>query len=82
MPRMNVPGFIARQFYVTGSLRNEPTGFRLEAHNPMGDGILVGVGRLAVDGMAIPPETVTATRSGSDDARARRRSERARMRRS
>lgn len=64
---MNVPGFIARQFYVTGSLRNEPTGFRLEAHNPMGDGILVGVGRLAVDGMAIPPETVTATRTGSDE---------------
>jgi hypothetical protein len=64
---MNVPGFIARQFYVTGSLRNEPTGFRLEAHNPMGDGVLVGVGRLAVDGMAIPPESVTATRTGSDE---------------
>jgi hypothetical protein len=64
---MNVPGFIARQFYVTGSLRNEPAGFRLEAHNPMGDGILVGVGRLAVDGMPIPPEAVTATRTGSDE---------------
>jgi hypothetical protein len=64
---MNVPGFIARQFYVSGSLRNEPTGFRLEAHNPMGDGVLVGVGRLAVDGMPIPPEKVTATRTGSDD---------------
>lgn len=64
---MNVPGFIARQFYVTGSLRNEPGGFRLEATNPMGDGVLVGVGRLAVDGMAIPPEAVTATRTGSDD---------------
>ena len=63
---MNVPGFIARQFYVSGSLRNELTGFRLEAHNPMGDGVLVGVGRLAVDGMAIPPENVTATRTGSD----------------
>ena len=64
---MNVPGFIARQFYVPGSLRNEPTGFRLEAQNPMGDGVLVGVGRLAVDGMAIPPEAVTATRTGSDE---------------
>jgi len=64
---MNVPGFIARQFYVTGSLRNEPTGFCLEAHNPMGDGVLVGVGRLAVDGMAIPPEAVTATRTGGDE---------------
>ena len=63
---MNVPGFIARQFYVTGSLRNEPTGFRLEAHNPMGDGVLVGVGRLAVDGRQIPPENVTATRTGAD----------------
>ena len=64
---MNVPGFIARQFYVNGSLRNESTGFRLEAHNPMGDGVLVGVGRLAVDGLPIPPEAVTATRTGSDE---------------
>ena len=64
---MNVPGFIARQFYVTGSLRNEPTGFCLEAHNPMGDGVLVGVGRLAVDGQSIPPDAVTATRTGGSD---------------
>jgi hypothetical protein len=64
---MNVPGFIARQFYVAGSLRNEPTGFRLEAQNPMGDGVLVGVGRLAVDGKAIPAESVTATRTGGEE---------------
>lgn len=64
---MNVPGFIARQFYVTGSLRNEPTGFRLDAQNPMGDGVLVGVGRLAVDGKEIPHESVTASRTGGDE---------------
>src|SRR6187402_2744356 len=64
---MNVPGFIARQFYVTGSLRNEPNGFQLEAHNPMGDGVLVGVGRLAVDGREIAPDSVTATRTGGDE---------------
>ncbi len=64
---MNVPGFIARQFYVAGSLRNTPDGFQLEAQNPMGDGVLVGVGRLRIDGHDIPADTVTARRTGSDD---------------
>jgi hypothetical protein len=64
---MNVPGFIARQFYVAGSLRNTPEGFQLEAQNPMGDGVLVGVGRLRIDGHDIPADTVTARRAGSDD---------------
>ena len=40
---MNIPGFIARQFYVSGSLRNTDTGWELQATNPMGDGVLVGV---------------------------------------
>jgi hypothetical protein len=64
---MNVPGFIARQFYVAGSLRNTRDGFQLEAQNPMGDGVLVGVGRLRIDGHDIPADAVTARRSGSDD---------------
>ena len=64
---MNVPGFIARQFYISGSLRNTPDGFQLEAHNPMGDGVLVGVGRLRVDGRDIPADALTARRSGSDE---------------
>lgn len=64
---MNVPGFIARQFYVSGSLRNTAEGFQLEAQNPMGDGLLVGVGRLRVDGRDIPPESVTAQRSASGE---------------
>jgi hypothetical protein len=64
---MNVPGFIARQFYVAGSLRNTADGFQLEAHNPMGDGVLVGVGRLRIDGRDIEPASVTAQRSGSDE---------------
>ena len=62
---MNVPGFIARQFYVSGSLRNTPRGFQLEAQNPMGDGTLVGVGRIRVDGSEIPVDAVTAQLAGT-----------------
>ena len=61
---MNIPGFIARQFYVAGSLRNTDTGWELQAHNPMGDGTLVGVGKIKVDGTDIPVEAVTAQRTG------------------
>lgn len=64
---MNIPGFIARQFYVSGSLRNTPTGFQLEARNPMGDGTLVGVGRLRIDGSDIPAEAVSAQKAGADE---------------
>ena len=63
---MNIPGFIARQFYVAGSLRNTATGWELQAQNPMGAGMLVGVGRMHVDGREIPAETVTAQRSGDE----------------
>lgn len=63
---MNIPGFIARQFYVAGSLRNTNAGFELRATNPMGAGTLVGVGRLRVDGRDIPAEAVTAQRSGEE----------------
>lgn len=61
---MNVPGFIARQFYVAGSLRNTDAGFELKAHNPMGNGVLVGIGKLRVDDRDIPADAVTAQRSG------------------
>ena len=64
---MNVPGFIARQFYVSGSLRNTDSGFELQAQNPMGSGVLVGVGSIRVDGREIPPSAVTAQRSGDAD---------------
>lgn len=64
---MQIPGFIARQFYVPGSLRNTPNGFELEARNPMGDGTLVGIGRLRIDGSAIPAEAVSAQRAGADE---------------
>ena len=63
---MNIPGFIARQFYVAGSLRNTDAGFELRATNPMGAGTLVGVGKLRVDGRDIPTEAVTARRSGDE----------------
>ncbi len=61
---MNIPGFIARQFYVAGSLRNTDSGWELKAHNPMGNGVLTGVGQMRVDDQDIAPETVTAQRSG------------------
>ncbi|CAN5789388.1 hypothetical protein BH24CHL5_BH24CHL5_12240 [soil metagenome] len=64
---MNIPGFLARQFYVAGSLRNTESGFELQAQNPMGAGTLVGVGRLTVDGREIPAERVTAQRSGDPE---------------
>lgn len=65
---MNIPGFLARQFYVAGSLRNTDSGFELQAQNPMGNGILVGVGTMRVDGRDIQPETVTAQRTGDPEA--------------
>ncbi|HET7677896.1 MAG TPA: hypothetical protein VFK38_08565 [Candidatus Limnocylindrales bacterium] len=61
---MEVPAFVARQFYVTGSLRNRPGGFRLEAHNPLGEGTLVGIGPFSVDGRPIAVESVSALRAG------------------
>ena len=61
---MNIPGFIARQFYVAGSLRNTESGFELKAQNPMGSGTLTGVGKLRVDDREIDPASVTAQRSG------------------
>ena len=61
---MRIPGFIARQFYVAGSLRNTGDGFQLQAQNPMGDGVLVGVGQMRVDGRDISPADVTALRPG------------------
>ena len=61
---MRVPGFLVRQFYVPGSLQHEGDGFRLQARNGMGDGTLVGIGTVAVDGTIIDPAVITATRDG------------------
>ena len=63
---MRVPDFLVRQFYVPGSLQHEGDGFRLQARNAMGDGTLVGIGSVVVDGTAIDPTAITATRSGED----------------
>ena len=57
---MNVPGFLVRQFYVAGSLRNAGEGFELRARNAFGDGMLVGIGRLSVDGRPIDRAAVAA----------------------
>ena len=59
---VNVPGFIAHQFYVQGSLRNADGGWELQAHNPISDGLIVGVGAMSVDGHSIAPDTVSARR--------------------
>jgi hypothetical protein len=64
---VNVPGFLARQFYVARSLRNTDSGFELQAQNPMGNGTLVGVGKMRLDGHDIAPESVTALRSGDTE---------------
>ena len=61
---MRVPGFLLRQLYVQGSLRNEPGGFSLQARNPLGDGTLVRNGRISVDGQGIAAEEVSARREG------------------
>jgi hypothetical protein len=61
---LNIPGFIARQFYVAGSLRNTDSGWELKAQNPMGSGTLTGVGQMRVDDQDIDPAAVTARRSG------------------
>jgi hypothetical protein len=64
---VNIPGFIARQFYVADSLRNTADGWELKAQNPMGSGVLVGVGQMRVDGRDIPVESVTAQREGDEE---------------
>jgi hypothetical protein len=61
---MRVPDFLVRQFYVKDSLRAEDGGFRLQARNGIGDGTLVGIGRISVDGTDIDLASVTATRDG------------------
>lgn len=63
---MRVPDFLVRQFYVAGSLQHEGDGFRLQARNGMGDGTIVGIGTVAVDGVVIDPAAITATRSGDE----------------
>jgi hypothetical protein len=63
---MRVPDFLVRQFYVAGSLQHEGSGFRVQARNGMGDGTLVGIGAIKVDGTVIAPESITASRSGDD----------------
>ncbi len=57
---MRVPGFLLRQLYRSGSLRNELDGFSLQAHNPLGDGTLLRIGRIRVDGQDIDVQEVTA----------------------
>ena len=61
---MRVPDFLVRQFYVAGSLQRENGGFRLQARNGMGDGTLVGIGKIVVDGVEIDRDAITATREG------------------
>ena len=61
---MRVPGFLVRQLYVAGSLRNHTGGFSLQARNSIGDGWLDGIGAIRVDGHDIPLADISATREG------------------
>ena len=63
---MRVPDFLVRQFYISGSLQHEGDGFRLQARNGMGDGTLVGIGSVVVDGTTIDPGAISASREGDD----------------
>lgn len=63
---MRVPDFMVRQFYVPGSLQHEGSGFRVQARNGMGEGTLVGIGTIKVDGEVIDPTSITASRSGDE----------------
>jgi hypothetical protein len=63
---MRVPDFLVRQFYVAGSLQREGDGFRIQARNGMGDGTLVGIGTIKVDGAVIDPADITASRDGDE----------------
>ena len=65
---MRVPGFLVRQLYVAGSLHNVRGGFSLQARNTIGDGWLVGIGSIRVDGQDIPLADITATREGDPAA--------------
>ena len=60
---MDVPGFLARQFLVSGSLRNTDGGWSIDVQNPLGDGSLVGVGQMNVDGRPISMAAVTCVRA-------------------
>ncbi len=65
---MRVPGFLVRQIYVAGSLRNHVAGFSLQARNTIGDGWLDGIGSIRVDGNEIPITDISATREGDATA--------------
>jgi len=64
---MRVPDFLARQFYVAGSLRNRDDGFELQATNGMGDGTLIAVGPVEVDGRPIDFSALSAMRTGETE---------------
>lgn len=64
---MRVPDFLVRQFYVAGSLQRDGDGFSLQARNGMGDGTLVGIRRISVDGTDVDLRSVSASLVGEDD---------------
>ena len=63
---MRVPGFLVRQFHVGDSLKSEGDGFSIQARNPLGDGTLVKIGRVSVDGHEVEAGAITAIREGED----------------
>jgi hypothetical protein len=63
---MRVPGFLVRQFHVERSLKRDGDGFSIQARNPLGDGTLVKIGQVRVDGQAVDPAAITARRDGEE----------------
>lgn len=53
---VTVPGFLLRQLYVKGSLKNTPRGFEFQLKNRLGSGYAHKVWPLTVDGKEVPPE--------------------------
>ncbi|NPA91966.1 MAG: hypothetical protein GXO55_11085 [Chloroflexi bacterium] len=55
---MGVPATLLRKLYVTGSLRNTPTGFQFQLKNRLAPATLLRFGGLKVDGRYIATERV------------------------
>jgi len=66
---MRIPSFLARKFYVKGSLRNSLHGFRWEMRNVFAPGVLWEL-FLEIDGRASPLERVVLYPQGGKAIRA------------
>lgn len=54
-----IPGSVLQAFYVGESLRDKPSGFAFNLHNPTADETLVAFKALVIDGVTIDPAQIT-----------------------